>query len=139
MRKKPAGRGETVLVVDDEPSVRMLVGDVLEGLGYAAIEAADSISGLSVLQSEIRVDLLITDVGLPGGMNGRQLAEVARRIRPDLPVLFMTGHAENAAIATAMWRRGCRCWRNRSRSACSRSGSSPCSPHDEAAGNGLTG
>ena len=91
--------GETVLVVDDEPSVRMLVTEVLEELGYAAIEAADSASGLKVLQSDVRIDLLITDVGLPGGMNGRQMTDAARQKRPKLKVLFITGYAENAAIS----------------------------------------
>ena len=89
----PAESGEAVLVVDDEPTVRMLVADVLEELGYRAIEAQDGASGLQVLQSGTRVDLLVTDVGLPGGMNGRQLADAARRERPDLKVLFITGYA----------------------------------------------
>jgi CheY-like chemotaxis protein len=88
--------GETVLVVDDEPAIRMLVSEVLEDLGYAAIEAEDGLSGLKVLQSKGRVDLLITDVGLPRGMNGRQLADAGRVDRPDLKVLFITGYAENA-------------------------------------------
>jgi PAS domain S-box-containing protein len=95
-----AGEGETVLIVDDEPTVRMLVTDVLEELGYTAIEAADGSSGLKVLQSDVRVDLLITDVGLPGKLNGRQLAEAARQARPDLKVLFITGYAENAVIGS---------------------------------------
>nr|WP_280843025.1 PAS domain-containing protein [Pararoseomonas baculiformis] len=93
-----AGKGETVLVVDDEPTVRMLVTEVLEELGYAAIEAADGPSGLRVLQSDIRIDLLVSDVGLPGGMNGRQMADAARITRPDLKVLFITGYAENAVV-----------------------------------------
>ena len=93
-----AEAGETVLVVDDEPSVRMLVTEVLEELGYAAIEAADGVSGLKVLESDVRIDLLITDVGLPGGVNGRQMADAARRTRPELRVLFITGYAENAAV-----------------------------------------
>ena len=71
--------GETVLVVDDEPTVRMLVTEVLEDLGYTAIEAADSVAGLKVLQSDVRIDLLVTDVGLPGGMNGRQMADAGAR------------------------------------------------------------
>ncbi len=87
--------GETVLVIDDEPTVRMLVTEVLEDLGYAAIEAADGSSGLKALQSNARVDLLVTDVGLPGGMIGRQVADAAR---PDLKVLFITGYAENAVL-----------------------------------------
>ena len=93
-----AEAGETVLVVDDEPTVRMLVTEVLEDLGYAAIEAADGASGLKVLQSDVRIDLLITDVGLPGGMNGRQMADAARVLRPALKVLFITGYAENAVV-----------------------------------------
>ncbi len=93
-----AKAGETILVVDDEPTVRMLVSEVLEELGYAAIEAADGVSGLKVLQSNVRIDLLITDVGLPGGVNGRQMADAARQLRPALKVLFITGYAENAAI-----------------------------------------
>ena len=93
-----AEQGETVLVIDDEPSVRMLVTEILEDLGYRAIEAADGPSGLKVLQSDARIDLLITDVGLPGGMNGRQVADAARETRPGLKVLFITGYAENAAV-----------------------------------------
>jgi PAS domain S-box-containing protein len=91
-------QGETVLVVDDEPTVRMLVTDVLEELGYNTIEAADSAVGLKLLQSNRRIDLLVTDVGLPGGMNGRQMADAARVTRPDLKVLFITGYADNAAV-----------------------------------------
>jgi len=87
---------ETVLVVDDEPTVRAVVVEVLSELGYAALEAADGASGLAVLTSDVRIDLLVTDVGLPGGMNGRQLADAARTTRPDLKILFITGYAETA-------------------------------------------
>jgi len=90
--------GETILVVDDEPTVRMLLTDVLKDLGYTLIEAADSVAGLKVLRSDVRIDLLITDVGLPGGMNGRQMADAAREVRPGLKTLFITGYAESAAI-----------------------------------------
>ena len=90
--------GETVLIVDDEPTVRMLVTDILEDLGYAAIEAGDSTTGLKVLHSDVRIDLLVTDVGLPGGMNGRRMADAARNHRPNLKVLFITGYAENAIL-----------------------------------------
>jgi signal transduction histidine kinase/CheY-like chemotaxis protein len=89
-------QGEVVLVVDDEPTVRMLVTEVLENLGYTAIEAGDGQGALSVLRSDARIDLMVSDVGLPGGMNGRQLADAARTLRPGLKVLFMTGYAENA-------------------------------------------
>ncbi|WP_082479397.1 MULTISPECIES: PAS domain-containing protein [unclassified Methylobacterium] len=101
-----AGQGETVLIVDDEPSVRMLVTEVLEDLGYTAIEAGDSIAGLKILQSDVRIDLLVTDVGLPGGMNGRQMADAARDRRPDLKVLFITGYAENAVLGNGYLRPG---------------------------------
>ncbi len=92
------GAGETLLVVDDEPTVRMLIVEVLEEAGYVALEAEDGPSGLKILQSDARIDLLITDVGLPGGLNGRQVADAARLGRPDLKVLFVTGFAENAAV-----------------------------------------
>jgi PAS domain S-box-containing protein len=90
--------GETVLVIEDEASVRELVIDVLNDLGYRALEAGDGPSGLKILQSLDRIDLLVTDVGLPG-MNGRQVAEAARERRPDLKILFITGYAESAAMA----------------------------------------
>jgi CheY-like chemotaxis protein len=93
-----AGHGETVLVIDDEDAVRMLVTDVLELAGYRVLEAVDGPSGLTILQSAARIDLLITDVGLPGGYNGRQVADRARVSRPDLKVLFITGYAENAVV-----------------------------------------
>ena len=106
--ERPAGRegsaapghvaGETVLVVDDEPTVRMLVAEVLEDLGYTAIEASDGPSGVEVLRSDARIDLLISDVGLPGGLNGRQVADAGRAVRPGLRVLFITGYAENAVL-----------------------------------------
>jgi PAS domain S-box-containing protein len=94
-----AENDQTVLVVDDEPTVRMLVTEVLEDLGYIAIEAADGAAGLKVLRSDVRIDLLVTDVGLPGGINGRQVADAARVGRPDLKVLFITGYAENAVLS----------------------------------------
>ena len=94
-----AGQGETVLVVDDEPTVRMLVTEVLAELGYIAIEAADGAAGLRVLRSDARVDLLVTDVGLPGGINGRQVADGGRAVRPGLKVLFITGYAESAVLS----------------------------------------
>jgi CheY-like chemotaxis protein len=88
------------------PTVRMLVTDVLHELGYSAIEAADSVAGLKILESDVRIDLLISDVGLPGGMNGRQMADAARRTRPGLKVLFITGYAENAAVGNGHLERG---------------------------------
>ncbi|RMT80069.1 PAS domain-containing sensor histidine kinase [Pseudomonas viridiflava] len=91
-------QGETVLVVDDEPSVRMLVVEVLSSQGYHALEAADAQSGLDILRSDIPIDLLISDVGLPGGMNGREMADIACQNRPALPTLFITGYAETSAL-----------------------------------------
>ena len=92
-----AAHGERVLVVEDEPDVRMLVVDVLRELGYRVEVAADGAAALPFLLSSDRLDLLISDVGLPG-MNGRQLAEIARQYRPGLRVLFMTGYARNAQV-----------------------------------------
>jgi signal transduction histidine kinase len=94
----PAEHAETVLVVDDEPTIRMLLADVLRELGHTSIEASDGVSGLKILETEARIDLLISDVGLPGGINGRQMADAARRTRPSLKVLFITGYAENAVL-----------------------------------------
>ena len=90
---------ETVLVVDDEPTVRMLVADILQDLGCTVLEAQDGASGLKEINSGVRIDLLITDVGLPGGINGRQLADAARVARPSLKILFITGYAENAVLS----------------------------------------
>lgn len=94
-----AEQGETILVVDDEPTIRMLAVEVLKDLGYTAIEAADGANGLKLLESDRRIDLLVSDVGLPGGINGRQLADAARALRPELKVLFITGYAENAVFS----------------------------------------
>lgn len=93
-----ARHGETVLLVDDEPTVRMLLADVLGELGYTVLEAADSAAGLKLLRSDVHIDLLVTDVGLPGGMNGRQMAEAGMELRPGLKTLFITGYAENAVM-----------------------------------------
>jgi signal transduction histidine kinase/CheY-like chemotaxis protein len=95
---RPSGEGEVVLVIDDEPTVRMLISEVLEEHGYSVVEASDGPSGMRILQSAARIDLLITDVGLPNGMNGRQIADAAREARPGLKVLFITGYAENAVV-----------------------------------------
>lgn len=92
-------KGEVVLVVEDEAVVRGLIVEVLGELGYRAIEAPDGPKGLEILQSDRRIDLLVTDIGLPG-LNGRQVADAARVLRPELKVLFMTGYAENAALAS---------------------------------------
>lgn len=96
--RAPAARpGETVLVVEDETAVRMLIVEVLEELGYRVLPAADDMSALTYLHSAQRIDLLVSDFGLPG-LNGRQLAEVARELRPDLRVLIVTGYAPQAQV-----------------------------------------
>ena len=94
----PEGSGETVLVVDDEPTVRMLVTEILGDLGYRTIEAETGAEAIALLETAGTVDLLVTDVGLPGGINGRQVADAARALLPELPVLFITGFAENAVV-----------------------------------------
>jgi signal transduction histidine kinase len=93
-----AATGETVLVVEDEPVVRGVILEMLGEQGYRTLEAVDGPSGLKILRTEQRIDLLVTDVGLPG-MNGRQLADQARETRSDLKILFITGYAENVAMA----------------------------------------
>lgn len=105
-RPEATGDGEVVLVVDDEPTIRMLVAEVLADSGYAVIEAPDGPAGLKVLESNARIDLLITDVGLPGGLNGRQVADAARALRPDLKVLFVTGYAENSILGRSQLGKG---------------------------------
>lgn len=91
----PQGQGEVVLVVEDDPGVRLLVLDVLHEMGYRTLQAPDGRAALPLLRSDTRIDLLVSDVGLPG-VNGRQLAEIARLHRPALRVLFMTGYSEYA-------------------------------------------
>ncbi len=90
-----AGRGARVLVVDDEAAVRMVIVDVLGELGYQVIEATDAAAALRVLHAG-PLDLLITDLGLPAGLNGRQLAEAACAVRPALKVLFVTGFVDES-------------------------------------------
>lgn len=91
----PQGTGEHVLIVEDMPSVRMFVAEVLEDAGYRCTQAADIETALERLQNDASIDLLLSDVGLPR-MSGRELADVARGWRSDLPILFMTGYAETA-------------------------------------------
>jgi len=100
--KVERGFGETVLVVDDEAAVRMLIAEILTENHYNVLEAGDGPSALKILESGARINLLITDVGLPGGMNGRQIADAARALRKDLKVLFITGYAENAAVGNGL-------------------------------------
>ena len=117
----PRGHGERILVVEDDDTVRQLVVDVLREWGYQQLEASDARTAIPILHSKRRIDLLVTDVGLPY-TNGRQLAEMARETRPDLKVLFVTGYAENVAVrgGSSAWDRhsfqtfhhGCACGQN---------------------------
>jgi PAS domain S-box-containing protein len=92
------GEGETVVVIEDEWGIRMTIEEILRDAGYHVLTAENGPAGMRILNSDVRVDLLITDVGLPGGMNGRQVADAARTQRPALKVLFITGYADNAAV-----------------------------------------
>jgi PAS domain S-box-containing protein len=94
----PPGGNETLLVVEDDPDVRAFAVEVLEDLGYRVAAAADGAAGLRLLDATPDVALLFTDVGLPGGMNGRQLADAARQRRPTLKVLFTSGYARDAIV-----------------------------------------
>ena len=107
MEPTPRSTGEhTILVVDDEPLVRMVAVEVLEELGYSVLEAGDGPSAMRILSVRPDIDLLVTDVGLPNGMNGRQLADAVRAQRPELNVLFITGYAENAVLNHGHLERG---------------------------------
>lgn len=92
-----ASPGATVLVVEDEPAVRAIVVEILQDMGCTVIEAEDGGQGATLLTSDARIDVLVTDIGLPV-LNGRQVATVARSVRPDIPILFMTGYSDNATI-----------------------------------------
>jgi PAS domain S-box-containing protein len=94
----PRGKGETVLLVEDDPDVRTFAKDTLQDLGYRVLVAADGTAGLRLLDAHPEIVMLFTDVGLPGGINGRQLADEAKRRRSDLKVLFTSGYARNAIV-----------------------------------------
>jgi PAS domain S-box-containing protein len=94
----PRGHGETILVVEDEPGVRRLTTDMLLELGYGVLDAPDGTTALRVIDAHREIELLFTDIGLPGGMNGRQLADEVLRRRPGLKVLFTSGYARNAIV-----------------------------------------
>ena len=101
-----SGQGETILLVDDEAIVRMLVTDVLEEQGYRAFAAEDGEAALRLLRSDLTVDLLVTDIGLPGGINGKQLADMARLMRPGLRVMFITGYAGQSVLTSSKFDAG---------------------------------
>jgi signal transduction histidine kinase/ActR/RegA family two-component response regulator len=94
----PRGEGETILVVEDDEQVRRASVEALREMGYRVLEAGDATEGVRLIASRGDIDLLFTDVGLPGGVNGRALADAARKARPSLRVLFTTGHTRNAIL-----------------------------------------
>ncbi len=96
-RSAPLGVGEVVLVVEDEAVVRSLIVEVLGELGYQTLEAGNAQEAMPFLENPQRIDLMISDVGLPG-MNGRQLADLAQANRPELKVLLATGYAEGSNV-----------------------------------------
>jgi signal transduction histidine kinase len=97
-RDIPRGHNELVLVVEDDRNLRMLAVELLHRLGYRTLAAGDGAAALALLDSSSEVALLLADMVLPGGMNGVDLARAAQRVRPQLPVLFMSGYTENAVI-----------------------------------------
>ncbi|MBS0429674.1 MAG: PAS domain S-box protein [Proteobacteria bacterium] len=96
------GSGETILVIEDDEPIRRLLTEFLSGSGYRVLSAQDGPEGLKILKARGDVDLVVTDVGLPGGMNGRQVADAGRELQPKLKVLFITGYAEAAAAGVAL-------------------------------------
>jgi PAS domain S-box-containing protein len=93
----PQGQGETILIVDDNETLRSMMVVAVAELGYSVLDVPDAKGAIEMLQSERRIRLLVTDVGLPN-MDGRQLAEIANKLRPDMNVLFVTGYAQFAAL-----------------------------------------
>lgn len=93
------GAGETILVLDDEEAVRMLMVEMLQDMGYRVLHTGDGAQAIDILRENRSIALLVTDVGLPGGMNGRQVADAARTLLPNLQVLFVTGYAETAVLS----------------------------------------
>ena len=96
-----SGQGQTILVVEDDEAVRKASAEALREVGYDVIEAADAMEGVGLIVDGGNIDLLFTDIGLPGGVSGRTLADAARRARPGLRVLFTTGHAAGTELAAA--------------------------------------
>jgi DNA-binding response OmpR family regulator len=96
-KESPRGQGETILIVEDDATVRLILSDVLEELGYNVALASDTRPAIPILQSNSRIDLMVSDVVLPH-FNGRKLAEIARAARPDLKILFVSGYAEHSTF-----------------------------------------
>ena len=100
--ERPAeGGSETLLLVDDEPQVRTIAAIQLKRLGYDVLQAEDALEALSILDRSPAVDLLVTDIGLPGGMNGLELAAAVRNRNPEIPVLYISGYSDGRSSETA--------------------------------------
>jgi CheY-like chemotaxis protein len=97
IRDEPAGAGELVLVVEDDPDLRAATGALLRTLGYRTAVAGDAAAARAVMDGDAKVDLILSDVVLPGGVSGPEYVEEARRKRPSLPVVFMSGHAADVS------------------------------------------
>jgi signal transduction histidine kinase/ActR/RegA family two-component response regulator len=98
--------GETILVVEDDEEVRRSSVEALREMGYEVLEAGDAMDGVRLIVDRGNIDLLFTDVGLPGGVNGRTLADAARSAQPGLRVLFTTGYTRNAILHNGMLDQG---------------------------------
>jgi CheY-like chemotaxis protein len=98
VRDLPRARGETVLVVEDDEDLRALIVQMLDFLGYRVREAGSGPRALELLGSAAAFDVLVTDIVLPGGMSGHELVDEAKRRRPELPVVYMSGYTENAIV-----------------------------------------
>jgi len=94
-------QGETVLLAEDDAAVREVTAEVLKEMGYTVLEVTDGASALKHLNANARIDLLVCDLALPGGMNGRRVAEMGQALRPGMKVLFITGYGESAEGANA--------------------------------------
>jgi CheY-like chemotaxis protein len=92
------GGHETVLIVEDDPLVRKYVVGQVASLGYTTLEAANAAEALAIIATDTAIDLLFTDVIMPGAMNGRQLVDAALKLRPSLKTLFTSGYTENAIV-----------------------------------------
>lgn len=93
---------EHILLVEDDPGVRTMVGSMLKALGYQVSEAADAAGALVLFRSGVVFDMMLTDIVMPGGMDGWDLAQQVRREQPDFPVLYMTGYTDHAAMSRAI-------------------------------------
>ena len=107
MPPPPRARGETVLVIEDDPDVRAMTEAILKNLGYRVLSGEHARAGLDILRAEPEIDMMLSDVTLPGGMSGPELADQARDFRPDIKVLFMSGHAQQSIHLRTALPEGC--------------------------------